>query len=356
MWQQLVCSNYATCFTILFIIIFLCTNVDFEKKTTDFFMKPTLLALVLVIADSVESWTASLDYYIVLRTWMSAIGYTVRPLCVLYVLRIIVRDDVKSRIILAIPAGINGLIAFSALFTDIAYSYTPDNEFVRGPLGFSTFIVGGFYLALLLRASVIYVKNKNYYEGLIVLAIVLANTISVALEVAFKFEGLLNATIAISIAFYYLYFHTQSYKRDVLTHALNRRCFYLDAERNWEQIKAVISIDLNFLKVINDTQGHKAGDAALCTMGICAEKFLLKGCQFYRVGGDEFSILCTKGHQSQLEDMVQRIKEEMENRNYSCAVGIAMKSEGMDFDSLCTKADKAMYVDKQQMKAKEKEK
>ncbi len=50
--------------------------------------------------------------------------------------------------------------------------------------------------------------------------------------------------------FYYMYLTTQQFKRDPLTRALNRRYFYLDADRRMKSkcLTAVISIDLNDLK------------------------------------------------------------------------------------------------------------
>jgi len=228
--------------------LFLLTNTTFEKRVTKLFICAVLLVTVLMVADTIESWTATLAYPTRLRVWMSAIGYTVRPLCIMLILEIIVRNRRNRMFLLEIPAVINGVISFSGLFTDIAFSYDAQNEFVRGPLGWSPFIFSGLYLLILLVVSVFYFKQKNYYESLIVCAIVVAAVISVAIEVVFKLDGPINTTIALSICFYYMFFHTQTVKRDHLTYALNRRSFYMDADRYRESITAVVSIDLNFLK------------------------------------------------------------------------------------------------------------
>lgn len=350
MLAQIVCAVYAPCLIVLFMTLFLLTNTTFEKRVTKLFMWAVLLVTVLMVADTIESWTAALAYPTQLRVWMSAIGYTVRPLCIMLILEIIVRNRRNRMILLEIPVAVNGFISFSALFTDIAFTYDAQNEFVRGPLGWSPFIFSGFYLLMLLVVSFFYFKQKNYQESLIVFAIVVAAVLSVAFEVAFKLDGPINTTIALSICFYYMFFHTQTVKRDHLTYALNRRSFYMDADRFGENISAVVSIDLNYLKQINDTQGHQAGDEALFTITKSVEKHLLRDCRLYRIGGDEFAILCMKHTRHQLEQMIQCIREEMAKTNYSCAIGLAMANGSNDFDALCVEADKAMYLDKVKMK------
>ena len=351
MLEHFIYANYAAIVIVLFMLVFLQTNVNFEKRVTNLFKGALLLVAVLIIADSVESWTAGMEYPTRLRIWMSAIGYTARPICIMCVLEIVIRDRMLRRILLLVPAIINAIISFSALFTDIAYYYTADNEFVRGPLGWSPYIVSSLYLIMLIVVSAMYFREKNYAEGMIVLAIVVAAVVAVLLERELEVEGIINVTIALSLTFYYLYFHTQTFKRDYLTHALNRRSLYMDAERNREHITAVISIDLNDLKMLNDTMGHHAGDEALCTLTRCVEKHLLRDCLLYRTGGDEFTVLCMKKTRQQLETMVQKIREEVAATKYSCAIGLAMRDGRNDFDSVCAEADKAMYRNKQQIKS-----
>ena len=76
---------------------------------------------------------------------MSAIGYSIRPANIFIVILLLLRQRKKKLVWLSIPLYINALLGFSALFTDIAYSYSADNQFVRGPLGYFAFVTSGFY-------------------------------------------------------------------------------------------------------------------------------------------------------------------------------------------------------------------
>lgn len=352
MLHQLIHINYATILLIVFMITFLLSNTIFSKRITRLFFISILCVLFLVIADSIETWTESFNKPSTLRILESAIGYTLRPIGILNIILIVIRSkDINYRL-LYIPALLNAIISFSALFTDIAFSYSTDNQFVRGPLGLSAYAVGIFYLLLLLVITIRYLKERHRYESMIVIFIVFVAVLSIYLEVAYAFDGFINAAFAVSITFYYLFFHTQTSKRDVLTQAFNRRCFYDDASRNFTHLKAVISIDLNDLKKLNDHNGHSSGDTALCTIVSVIKKVLPAGCMLYRTGGDEFMILCFKHEQSILEKIIEYLRDEIAKTPYTCAMGLAMVLQNENLDQVCARADAVMYEDKARMKGK----
>ena len=350
MLYYLVQLNYATVIIMGFMLIFICTNQFFNRKITNLFVLASLCILILVIVDSVEYWLASFTYPVSARIWMSAIGYSLRPAIIYMIILLVTREETTRRLLLAIPLIINACISFSALFMDIAFSYSEDNAFVRGPLGYSPFVVSGFYLVLLLVSTIRRYQNENNSEAFIAIAVMVMIFISVIMESFAGYDGVINATGAISITFYYLYLNTQQFKRDALTNVLNRRCFYLDAEKYQAILNAVLSIDLNNLKLLNDGQGHEEGDRAICTMVSCVRRALKKGCHLYRTGGDEFMILCFRQSEESIVQMVQDIKKQMEQTPYSCAVGMAYSAVSENFQKLCSEADENMYTDKMRMK------
>lgn len=350
--QRLVYANYATILIVLFLVVFLFSNVSFSKRTVKLFMIAIISVLVLVIVDSIESYTETLSYPTKLRVWMSAIGYTVRPVSVLCVLFIITKNTLKRRIVLMIPGIINALVSFSALFCGLAFSYSETNEFVRGPLGFTAYVTSAVYLIILCVATVDYIQRKDYRQALIVIGIVVIIVVSTLLEAVFKFEGFINVSIAISVTFYYLFYHTQNYKNDSLTGVLNRLSYDVDIIRNSADITAIVSLDLNYLKVLNDTKGHAEGDKALMTVALCIRRNLIRGCQVYRVGGDEFEILYTKSDVTKLDKMIDNIRNDIERNSYSCAIGLAIREGNEEIDALTGRADTNMYTDKLQRKEK----
>lgn len=352
MQYTLVQNNFILVANIVFMLVFLRTNTVFDKEITRRFSISIMLLIVVTVAENIEYAMSLRAEPTMVRVWMSIIGYTVRPLIIYVLILILKYQSRKERLLLAIPAMINMVVAFTALFSDISFSYDEANEFVRGPLGFTPHICSGIYLLLILILSAQFFKERNYMEAGIIFAIVVICGVATALESVWKHQGLLRAASSLSITFFYLYFCAQSFKRDALTKVLNRHCFYRDAEKYKDKMVAVLSVDLNNLKHINDSEGHAAGDAAIFATAECIRKNLIKGCFLYRTGGDEFMVLCPKHTTSleQLQDMMAKVYEEMSNTPYRCAIGMAEYRQGESFNSLCARADEAMYQVKTELK------
>ncbi|MBP3593611.1 MAG: GGDEF domain-containing protein [Lachnospiraceae bacterium] len=345
-------NNFILVANILFLVVFLRTNTVFDKEITRRFAVSILLLVIVTVAENIEYAMSLRAEPSMVRVWMSIIGYIVRPLIIYTLILILKYRSRKERTILAIPAIINGVVACTALFSDISFSYDEANEFVRGPLGFTPHICSGIYLLLILILSAQFFKERNYMEAGIIFAIVVTCGVATGLESVWHHQGLLRAASSLSITFFYLYFCAQSFKRDALTKVLNRHCFYRDAEKYKDKMIAVLSVDLNNLKRINDSEGHAAGDVAIFTTAECIRKNLLKGCFLYRTGGDEFMVLCPKHAASmeQLQTMMEKVYAEMKQTPYRCAIGMAEYRQGESFNSLCARADEAMYQKKTELK------
>jgi diguanylate cyclase (GGDEF)-like protein len=82
-------------------------------------------------------------------------------------------------------------------------------------------------------------------------------------------------------------------ERDPLTGVSNRRAFdaALKNAASTGEPYALILIDLDDFKRVNDEQGHPAGDAVLCSVALAASTIARKGDCVARLGGDEFAIL-----------------------------------------------------------------
>ena len=336
----------------LFLLIFVLTNSLTDKRLNMQFLITITLFSLLVIVDSIEYYLSSLSYPTIGRIIMSILGYTLRPIIIMNVILLVHQFKPKKLILYFIPCMLVFIISSTALFSDISFSYDEANKFVRGPLGLVPHIVSIFYLVLTFYFSFTMYKEKSILENVIVLALIFSIIISIIVEMIFKIEGVLNMSIIISIAFYYLYINVQAYKRDTLTGALNRHSFFLDSKKIGKSLITIISLDVNDLKIINDSLGHLEGDALLCNITHIISKNLRGGSRLYRIGGDEFVILITKRMATfEAEEMYNSINTDLLKNNYSCAIGIAyVYDENESFKSLLKKADELMYEDKIQKK------
>lgn len=350
MIYELIQQNYPTVVAGLCFLVFVLTNDLFDSKVTKLFLMDICVIFILVIANILESWSALWSSPTQFRVVMSAIGYSLRPLVAFCIICILRREQPIVRMWLAVPLILNALCAFSALFCPIMFSYSSDNEFIRGPLGYITFVVSGLYLIVIILSTVQRFYEGDHSEFAISFFIALICSVSTAAESLANFRGLLNVSFMISVTFYYLHLQTQQFKRDSLTNLLNRRCFYLDTEKQLNHTFALISLDLNNLKQINDFQGHTAGDYAISTVVNCVKRALCRGCKFYRMGGDEFFIVSTQQNPTEVENMVDAIRAELGKTVYNCAIGVAFYQKGDDLEKVIVEADFAMYADKRRMK------
>ena len=350
MAKSLIEINYAPVVILACLLVFIFTNDYFARRVRMLFLLASILLLCLVVADSMEYWAASLDTLTPIRTLISAIGYSLRPSIIYVVILLLGNVQGRKYAWMAIPLVINTLIAFSAFFTGYAYSYTMDNQFVRGPIGYFAFITSGIYAIALLVCTIKLYKSVRLSETVISVVVLFTFVISTLMESVWNYEGVINVSGTVSLTFYYLYLNTQQFKRDSLTNVLNRRCFYMDAEKNKSNLSAILSIDLNDLKKWNDEYGHAKGDEAICTMVCCVETVLPPNCYLYRVGGDEFMILCFNQQKETIKQLKNKIKENLSQTPFSCAIGIAYNDNMIDFNKMCSQADESMYEDKKLIK------
>lgn len=115
---------------------------------------------------------------------------------------------------------------------------------------------------------------------------------------------------------------------------------------------AIVFLDLDRFKVINDTWGHGAGDSLVKEVGKRLKQFVTSEQQVYRYGGDEF-IFVIKGksvdHAEQLAGLIlQSIQNEYQiggfEFNITVSIGISLGSaHDANYSDLLQQADKAMY-------------
>lgn len=135
---------------------------------------------------------------------------------------------------------------------------------------------------------------------------------------------------------------------DMLTSFYNRNRYIKDigSLAGEDCSLGVVYLDVNGLKEINDTLGHDAGDMALKE---CANTIrdIFKTGSFYRVGGDEFVIICTQIQEETFQKFVADLKDGFQNKNCKVAIGAKWTARCENIQSVIASADKAMYDNKE---------
>lgn len=141
---------------------------------------------------------------------------------------------------------------------------------------------------------------------------------------------------------------------DYMTQISNRaKCTLVLEELEKEDASyGIISLDLNDLKIANDTFGHHAGDSIIITLATLLKDIFPSDAQIGRMGGDEFLVVLMNGQENHmvelLEQFQKRLDEENQNREklkIHVSYGYALSSEekGQTADQIYRRADERMY-------------
>ena len=139
---------------------------------------------------------------------------------------------------------------------------------------------------------------------------------------------------------------------DGLTGLLNRRAF--DQNRRLASGKASLVADIDHFKTVNDTYGHQRGDAVLCYAARVIEE-AMASCgegQVYRLGGEEFAVLCAVEDESGMHTLSETLRNAMERSSeredgfdmpkITISIGAVM-GEGQLMHVAFAEADSALY-------------
>lgn len=146
---------------------------------------------------------------------------------------------------------------------------------------------------------------------------------------------------------------------DVLTGLLNRRAFEADIRLQMKQASgeasAFLFLDFDDFKIINDTNGHAAGDAALKAVAQTLESLKRGSDLAARLGGDELALWLSGSDARGVEHFLMRLSDRLTAKvagslgfpvGLSIGVAIWSSSGGEDLPQLMARADKALYAAK----------
>jgi diguanylate cyclase (GGDEF)-like protein len=148
---------------------------------------------------------------------------------------------------------------------------------------------------------------------------------------------------------------------DGLTNAANRRCFDQTLVAEWnravrnQQPLALLLVDIDFFKLLNDRYGHPAGDKCLVSIAAALQSTLPRGGDLLaRYGGEEFAALLPGTDDSGAQVVASRMQDAIRSLNIrnetptgtfvTVSIGIAVfESSHADANEIVEAADQALY-------------
>jgi diguanylate cyclase (GGDEF)-like protein len=139
---------------------------------------------------------------------------------------------------------------------------------------------------------------------------------------------------------------------DSLTNCLTRVAFMKELEREIKRSGrqkssfALLMLDLDHFKMVNDTHGHQHGDRVLADFSLRVGNVLRELDSFGRFGGDEFVILLPAADEESARIVIDRIRVagmRTDKLSWQASVGVAIWSEGVSSQQLIESADRSLY-------------
>ena len=345
-FTEYVDQNWALILVLLGFAASLISTVFLEKKTILRMYALSAEVLILSIVVFVEFYLAESPECNNVRAVMIAIRYSATPFLIAQIIYTIIK---KQKWYVFIPSLLLAIVDFISIPTGIVFRLDDTGAMKRGPLGLLPYVVVGLYCVWLV-VLMIRVSSKQAVERIPIIYFCFAffSGIVMPFLIGKDYAELFCTTIAISVFVYYVFMILQVTKKDPLTGLLNRQAYYADIANAPEEISALISIDMNGLKTINDTEGHKAGDIAISTVADCFIRAAKRKQFVYRVGGDEFVVVCRKISEEEVVALTKRLHEQVSATKYSCSIGYSYSADGKKtIDELLSESDANMYSEKQ---------
>lgn len=345
-FKEYLLQNWPLILVLLAFVIMLMITVFLDKKTIN--RMYALIAFVFLLSISVffEFYLGEINKMSTLRSVLVAIRYSATPIIISILLWALVK---RSRWYVIIPALILAIINIVSIFTGIVFSINENGNLVRGIFGYLPYIVVGIYTVGLIYV-LIKQSNKQPIEiiPIVFLAFSLGTSLIFPLIFGKDYSKIFCTIVGVALFVYYVFLILQLTKKDALTGLLNRQAYYSYINNNYKDITAVISVDMNGLKKINDTLGHLAGDEAITTVASCLQKSVRYKQSAYRVGGDEFIIVCKNTSEEELAKVVTNIKKTLSETQYTVSLGYCYNIDpNKNIEAMVKASDEMMYEDKE---------
>lgn len=154
--------------------------------------------------------------------------------------------------------------------------------------------------------------------------------------------------------------------RDTLAPVFNRRAFLRELHRTMSEVEryktpaAVIYIDLDGFKSVNDAYGHSAGDAVLRHVGLLLTDSVRESDVVGRLGGDEFGVILNRATAAEAATKAQSLSDKINSsailyagvpHRIRASVGVHPIAMVEDPEAAIARADEAMYAEKHARRA-----
>lgn len=263
------------------------------------------------------------------------------------------------------------LLVIISQFTGLYYYIDADNYYHRAPAYIISWLLP--VVVMMMDASFIFQYRKRVSKRILfsMMSYIILPIVAALIQIGYYGISFINFSIGISMVIMFVaamselnhemyelltsesriraqkeQLQAMSYK-DMLTTLYNRNK-YLEVVNPIKNEKmpctGVAYIDINGLKKTNDVYGHDAGDKLIVSVAQAIIDVLPENA--YRVGGDEFVVICHDADEKTFNKQIDKIRAGIERRGASASIGCVWSEDQMTIEDMLRRADKLMYEEK----------
>lgn len=315
-------------FVLLTSIYISSSKVKFKLMSDKLFKSLIRVTLLLLVTDMIARFEG-LDYWFypvfshVGNFLTYGISHFIASLWFLYIHNRVYTDNVRTKNLYKyfyLINLVNWILLIITQFTGWYYYIDSSNMYHRGPLFFWTQIVNGI---ILVSSLVLLIYKRKRIEQNTMFAYILFSLIpGIGLLFQIMLPGIayIPNSVAAALIILYLFVQNNKVRYDHLTGIFNRRHmdYYLEDKllgvKRGKPFTAIL-FDLDDFKDINDIFGHSVGDDAIKKTAKILASASSKNEFLARYGGDEFLIITSKYEKQDIDEIVQRVYDGIDQFN-----------------------------------------
>lgn len=363
--MQFYINNLMTVVPMILIMILLMHNPVAPVRKRRYFFLAVLFTLIESVMEVFDRIMISGKLYSsqTVTSIINVIGFLVGSAAVYFLFCLVIQNTRAegNEILFSVPLIIDIILCFLSIWFPIIFHIDKNCNYSRGMLfEVHLFIVMLYYTC----AAVCDIYKKRRYlriEKICVIACYALSAVAFFIQIIIPQFVITWNAIGIMLIFYYIVFLSNAMKHDTLTGIFNRRMFDVALNScNRRRSVTIVNIDVNNFKELNDLKGHDFGDNVLSCCAATVQRYFEKYGFAYRVGGDEFCVICTNIESVMIEAIFENIEIDLAylrvqtgyNRMLSYGIIQYNPSDETDIYKSVTDADTAMYEFKNRIKFK----
>lgn len=285
----------------------------------------------------------------------NVIGFSLSPVIPILLASVFSGERVRLRSWRFLPSYINCALALLSPAYGLIFRIPADNAYQRGFL-FLLYVLAYLWGMLVLLKTMSDEGRRYQYRSqfklFFMFAIFLLGT---TVQIALPTVHTAWTCVTLTMALYYGFVCEFHDKFDALTKLYNRKSYESELERLGRKPRfAVIVMDVDDFKRVNDLYGHPYGDECLFRLASLIYEAFHKIGVCYRIGGDEFCVLCTSAEEEKISAAVQLLLRKIDTCRaqdprlpvLSFGYQICGEASAQSIAAAVQEADRQMYAHK----------